>query len=91
LVEIEKWIEGMGVNFSTTKAISLHLIPCVKFHLQFLKGNVVYLEYETFGFPNFLLHLTTLSYYTSLVWKICFKMEITFVGWNTMDQKLIIS
>jgi hypothetical protein len=91
LVEIEKWNEGMGVNLSTTEAISLHFIPCIEFHLQFLKGSVVYLEYETFGFPKFLLHLTTLSYCTSLVWKTCFKMEITFLGWSTMDQKLIIS
>jgi hypothetical protein len=44
LVEIKGWSKGMGVDLRATKAISLHLIPCVEFHLHFLKGNIVYLE-----------------------------------------------
>jgi hypothetical protein len=76
----------MGVDFRAIEAISLHLIPCVKFHLHFLKGSVVYLEYETFGFPSLLLRLTILLDCTSMVWKTCFKLEITFLGWNTVDQ-----
>ncbi len=80
--------QGDGVNIKVTQAISLHLIPCIEFHLQLLKGNVVYLGQETFGFLNFLPHLTTLSNCTSLVWKTCFKIEITFLRWSTMDQDL---
>jgi hypothetical protein len=78
LVEIKEWNKGMGVDLRTTEAIPLHLIPCVEFRFHFLKGNVMYLEYETFGFPSILFHFTILPDCTSLVRKTCFRMEITF-------------
>jgi hypothetical protein len=68
-LKLKEWNKGMGVNLKATKAISLHLIPCIEFHLHFLKDNIVYLEYETFGFPSFLFRITILPNYTSMVWK----------------------
>jgi hypothetical protein len=44
LVEIKGWSKGVGVDLKTTEAISLHLIPCVEFHLHFVKGRVMCLE-----------------------------------------------
>jgi hypothetical protein len=90
LVENKKWNKGMGINLRAIEAISLHFIPCVGFHLQILISSVVYLKYETFEFPSFLLHPTTLSDYTSMVWMTCFRMEIIFLRWSNGSRSCII-
>jgi hypothetical protein len=43
-VKIKKWSKGMGINLRAIESISLHFIPCIEFHLQFLKGKVVHLK-----------------------------------------------
>ncbi len=37
--EDKGWSKGLGIDLKVTKAISLYLIPCIKFHLAFLKDR----------------------------------------------------
>jgi hypothetical protein len=49
------------------------------------------LDWETFGFLNLLCHLTISLDSTSLVWKICSRLEIILSRWNMVDRNLVSS
>jgi hypothetical protein len=89
LVEGEKWNRGMGVSLTATYTILLHFVLCVEFRLCLPRDSVVCRGWETFEFPRLLSHLTILLDFTSLVWRICSRLEIVLSGWNMLDRGLM--